>query len=435
VPSRSDAWTTTTAASRVAARTDRRPVAGGVYDRSADTTFITWAGRDEDNYVQAYDHRAGTWSAPVKVGDGDGDPHNYPTIVQADDGHLLVLRGMHNVELVMARSARPHSIDGEWTRHVIAEGAGATYPMPFKTANGDIFVFIRETVHHLDPAAPVDLRPVKYVRSTDNGRTWHSSQQLTGERWAIAPTGRPDNMNEIYIGQLRHQRAGRGRPERVHIVYTLAGGGPEGNRHDRYHRNLYYTVFTPGDLRFHSADGTDLGHRVDDATQERRLRIVETPLESLPPSRAGYLVRSPDYIQLVGTLAGRTPFVVWMQTGTDGVRSVHAAVWTPGGWRIRRLATGLWIREMEQLGPLTWRVYATGEDAPGIRTYLLRLGVFWRAGPVIDTPRPVQRVEVVTGHRDPARIIATGASGARDVAVADGDIYVAGTRMPGTLRR
>src|SRR5690242_8666480 len=173
-----------TVANRVAARSDRRPVAGGCHDRTVDTTFVTWAGQGEDNYVQAYDHRARSWCAPVKVGDGGGDPHNYPTILQADDGHLLVLRGMHNEELVLARSAKPHSIEGEWTQEVIAEGAGATYPMPFKTANGDIFVFVRQTVYHLDPAAPVDLRPVSYVRSTDHGRTWHSSQELTGHRWA-----------------------------------------------------------------------------------------------------------------------------------------------------------------------------------------------------------------------------------------------------------
>src|SRR6266545_2849461 len=164
-----------TAASGVAARSDRRPVAGGCYDRSADTTFVTWAGRHEDNYVQAYDHQTRAWSAPVKVGDGGGDSHNYPTIVQAGDGHLLVFRGMHNEKLVMARSARPHSTDGQWTEEVVAEGAGATYPMPLLTANGDIFVFVRETVRHLDPTTPTDLRPVKYVRSSDAGRSGSTS--------------------------------------------------------------------------------------------------------------------------------------------------------------------------------------------------------------------------------------------------------------------
>src|SRR5690242_14632389 len=37
--------TLTTTATNVAARTDRRPVAGGVYDARARTTFITWAGK------------------------------------------------------------------------------------------------------------------------------------------------------------------------------------------------------------------------------------------------------------------------------------------------------------------------------------------------------------------------------------------------------
>ncbi len=415
-----------TAASGVAARSDRRPVAGGCYDRSADTTFVTWAGRHEDNYVQAYDHQTRAWSAPVKVGDGGGDSHNYPTIVQAGDGHLLVFRGMHNEKLVMARSARPHSTDGQWTEEVVAEGAGATYPMPLLTANGDIFVFVRETVRHLDPTTPTDLRPVKYVRSSDHGRTWQDTQRLTGDRWAIAPTDRADNMNEIYIGQLRYQPAGRRRPERVHIVYTLAGGGPEGHLHDRYHRNVYYTVFTPADLRFSAADGTDLGTSVDDAAQERHLRIVKTPLATLPANPAGHLVRSPDYIQLVGALAGRTPFAVWMQTDTAGALSDHAAVWTPLGWYVRRLGTGIRVRDMEPVGPFTWRIYTTVDGTAGIHTYLLRLGAWWRPGPVVPTARPVQRVEVVTRYRDPARILATGASSARDVAVCDGDIHAIG---------
>jgi hypothetical protein len=359
-------------------------------------------------------------------GDGGADPHNYPTIIQAADGHLLVLRGMHNEELVVARSAKPHSIEGEWTQQVVAEGAGATYPMPVRTANGDLFVFIRQTVYRLDPTAPVDLRPVTYVRSTDNGRSWHSSQQLTGHRWALGPTGRADNMNEVYIGQLRHEAAGQGRPERIHIVYTLAGGGPEGNLHDRYHRNLYYTVFTPGDLRFRAANGADLGPCVDGPIQERRLRIVETPLAALPPHPAGHRVRSPDYIQLVGALGGRWPFVLWMQTDPAGVLGVHAAVWTRGGWRTRQLGTDLRIRDMEPVGRWTWRVYTTRDLAPDIQTHRLRLGLWWRPESVIATPRPVQRVEVVGDHRDPIRILATGSSSARDVAVADGDIYAAG---------
>ncbi len=417
--------TVMTPATAVAARTDRRPVAGGVYDRAAHTTFITWGGQREDNYIQSYDHRTGIWSAPVKVGNGEGDSHNYPTIVQARDGHLLVFHSLHNASLVVARSAAPHSIEGAWTEQVIPEGLGATYPMPFVAADGSVFVFIRETVHDFDPSFPTDFRPIKYVRSTDNGLTWRNSEQLTGEKWVIAPNGRADNMNEIYIGQLRYEPASFGRPERVHIVYTLAGGGPEGHLHDRYHHNIYHTYFTPADLHFHAADGRDLGTVIDDPDQEAFLRIVETPLLAAPFSR------SPDYIQLVGEVIG-LPFVVWMQLDTAGVLHDFVGIWTPSGWRTREVATGVRVRDMEPIHAFTWRVYATREGTTsGIGTYLLHAGSLWQDEMVIETPRAVQRIEVIGGYRDPARILASGASSAREVTVADGDVYVAGSGCRG----
>jgi hypothetical protein len=405
-----------TTATAVAARTDRRPVAGGVYDRKADTTFVAWGGQHEDNYVQAYNHRTGTWSPPTRIASGDDDSHNYPTLIQADDGHLLVFRGLHNKELWVARSPNAHSIDGTWTDTIIPAGLGATYPMPFKTNDGTIFVFIRETAGDFDPAYPTDTRPMKYVRSTDNGLTWKSSEELTGDRWNIAPLGRADNMNEIYIGQLRYEPA----HDRVAIVYTLAGGGPEGHLHDRYHRNVYYTYFTPADLHFHAADGRDLGTRVDDAEQEAYLKVVETPLQTVNP-------RSPDYISLVGTTLSALPFVLWMQLDATGLVHDHAAVWAAGHWFTQEIGTGARIRDMEPSGPATWRVYTTDDTKPsGIDTYQLLAGAVWRHESTIPTPKAVQRIEVITDNRDPARILATGASSARDVSTADGDIYVAG---------
>ena len=420
------AMTVMTPVTAAAARTDRRPVAGGVYDAVAHRTFISWGGVHEDNYVQAYDHGTGTWSAPVKVGDGLDDSHNYPTMVLAPDGHLLVFHNLHNTQLFVARSPKAHSIEGTWTEQVIAVGDGATYPMPFVADNGAVYVFIRETVRDLDHTSPVDLRPMKYVRSTDSGLTWSNTAQLTGDKYAIAPTDRPDNMNEIYIGQLRHVSAGWGRPERVLIVYTLAGGGVEGHLHDRYHHNIYYTYFTPADLHLHAADGRDLGTRIDDAEQEAYLKVADTPFLAAPYQR------SPDYISLVGEVVPGVPFVLWMQLDATGILHDNLAVRTPHGWQAREVATGVRVRDMEPSGLLTWRVYATGEPpagtpAPtGIQTFLFTAGFWWRAGQVIPTPQAVQRIEIITNGRDPARILATGASSARDVTTADGDVYVAG---------
>lgn len=404
----------TTTATNVAARSDRRPVAGGVFDKKVNRTFISWAGQYEDSYVQSYDHRKSTWSAPNRIADGASDAHNYPTMVQAGDGHLLVFRGMHNIELRMSRSPRPHSADGVWEETLISKNA-ATYPMPFVTRDGTIYVFYRETTRDLDGTTPTDTRPMLYVVSKDNGRTWKTSTELTGDRFAIGSTARADNMNEIYIGQLRQEGNGR-----VRIVYTLAGGGPEGNKHDRYHRNIYYTWFDPQNRHFYSAGGLDLGTQIDDADQEKHLKVAETPL-TLPNN-----VKSPDYIQQVGTTLGR-PFLLWfMGDEAGGPLRNHLSTWNGRKWETKEVARGLRTREVEPVDLLTWRVYATEDGKPNVNTYLVRLGRSWSPETVIPTAKPVQRVEVVENFRDPARAIFSGASSNRDVAIADGDIHVAG---------
>jgi hypothetical protein len=119
-----------------------------------------------------------------------------------------------------------------------------------------------------------------------------------------------------------------------------------------------------------------------------------------------------------------------MQVDAAGTLHDHSAVWSPpGGWRAREIGTGVRVRDMAQDGPLSWRVYGTDNaGTPGILTYRLTAGAGWRRESTIATPRPVQRIEVIDGYHDPARILATGASSAREVQVADGDIYVAGGR-------
>jgi BNR repeat-containing family member len=413
------AFTTMVAATRVASRTDRRPVSGGVFDPTVNKTFISWAGREEDAYVQAYDHGTGAWSAPVRVIGGRGDSHNYPTMVQAANGYLLLFVGMHNDQLVMARSPQPRSISGTWTVRSIAEGPAASYPMPFKTANGNLFVFFRETTNERNPSVPVDTRPLLYVRSTDHGVTWRSSAQITGQAFALGSTDRADHLNEVYVGQLRREAATGGRPERVHLVWTIAGGGPDRHLHDYFHKNIYYATFEPAALRFRNAQGADLGRQLN-RTDMDRCRVALTPL-----TRPGG-EQSPDYVQLVGWLGDGRPFVLWMTFDDNLLVHDMASVWTGSAWQTRQVATGLQIREMERLGSTSWRVYANRVGRPDIETCLLTSGQGWTPETVISTPTEVQRIELITGWRDPARILASGISSARDVSVADGSIYVAG---------
>lgn len=415
-PSEKAAFEVMTPASTAASRTDRRPNAGGIFDPVARKTFISWSGKAADTYVQAYDHRTGVWTAPKKIADGESDPHNYPTMLLAGDGHLLIFRGMHNKRTVLSRAPLAHSLDGTWTDVEVPEGPAASYPMPVKTVDGTLFLFYRETTKELDPAADSDFRPMKYLVSRDHGKTWTNSVRLTGKQWAFGSLGRADHMDEIYVGQLRYLPS----TGRIQFVYTLAGGGPAQHKHDVYHRNVYYLSFDVRTLRFFSAAGHDLGTQVDDAEQERYLKVVETPLE-LPGG-----LKSPDYILQVGTQRDGKPFVTWFQFDAAGSPRDFAGAWNGRNWEVREVANGLRLREIEQLDRGTWRVYATRDGKPDMETFLLENGRTWRPETVIITPKPVQRVEVITGFRDPARILATGASSARDVSVADGDIYVAG---------
>jgi hypothetical protein len=414
------AFTLLTPASGVAARTDRRPVAGGVHDRAGRATYICWGGQNEDSYVQAYDHHTGNWSAPNFVVGGRGDSHNYPTMVQAADGHVIIVIGMHNGETVVARSPRPHAVDGTWTSSVVPAGAAASYPMPLRTAAGELFVFFRETSRTLVPTVPQDTRPMLYMRSRDNGLTWQSCKEIGGLPFVLGSTARADNLNEIYVGQLRHQAAGPGHRERVQLVWTLAGGGPDQHVHDFFHKDIHYATFDPNTLRFHDVRGADLGSQLDDADQEQRCKVAVTPLTK-PGGQ-----KSPDYIQLVGSVLDGRPFVLWFSYDDTALIHNFASVWTGRGWRTTEVATGLRTREMEPVGPLTWRVYTTRDGQPDIETYLLTLGRFWRPEAVIPTPRPVQRIELVAGFQDPVRVLATGAASAREVTVADGDVYTAG---------
>ncbi|GAB3914707.1 hypothetical protein GCM10029964_126650 [Kibdelosporangium lantanae] len=404
-----------TAASTVASRSDRRPVAGGVYDPRTDQTYISWSGKDADAYVQAFDHRTRTFTPPKRIAAGEADSHNYPTMLQADDGHVLLIRGMHNTRTVISRAPQPHSLDGDWSTYEVAAGNAASYPMPFRTKDGTLFVFYRETTHDIDKKVPTDTRPMKYIVSRDNGLTWKNSGELTGRPFVVGSTNRADNMNEIYIGQLRQDPL----TGLVHIAYTLAGGGLTQHVHDFYHRNMYYVLFDPTTLHFTSAAGRDLGTQVDDLDQETYLKIAETPLEK-PGDQ-----KSPDYIQQVNSTFGR-PFVLWFTYDDNAVTHNKVSRWTGTTWETTEVATGLRTREIEQVNSVTWRVYATRDGKPNIETYLLTFARDWRPESMIPTAKPVQRIELIGGFHDPARILASGASTAREVAVADGDIYVAG---------
>lgn len=382
-----------TAAAGKAGPSDRRPVAGGVYDATVNRTFISWAGSNTDNYVQTYDNASRTISSPLLVGAGAGDPHNYPTTVLTDDGHLLVFRAMHNIQLYMARSNNPDSATS-FTDGPVSAAPAATYPMPLKADNGDVYVFYRETMATVT-TAPIDFRPMQYIVSSDNGRTFTNSTTLTGAPFVWGSQTRPDNMNEIYAGQIRHEEATANLPERFSMVWTLSGGGPGRHQHDLYHKDLYFAYFTPADRHFHDAAGDDLGPTLVEGTMARCL-VVTT----------GYSPHSPNYTQLVGSLDDGSPVVIW--TTSDSNPGMHTGHWNGTGWDIANFGSSPGLLDMERISPTSYRLYTSG--GAGVQTYTLSGGTTWTSEASVATPSGISRGVIITDYVDPARMILEGGS-------------------------
>lgn len=402
-------------------QTWKRPVAGGIYDKSVNQTFVAWLGENSNSYVQAFDHATGTWTAPKLVGQVSkseyfegADSHNYPLLIQANDGHLLVFYAEHSSELRLARSSKPHSIEA-WTDGVIPQGFSASYPIPLKTKGGDIYVFFRESSFFIDKTLDLDDRPMQYLVSTDNAKTWKHSKDLTGEKIALGSRDRPDNLDEIYMGQARYQPRMGLLHERIHLVWTLAGGGFEGPRHDRYHKDVYYAYFRPSNKHFYCAGGKDKGKSLSAADMKDCLVEDTGALTTSTP-------HSVDYIQLVHYTNKANPVLIYKLNHSTG-STMRSATWTGKNWVYGDVPTEGFILDMEKTGPNSFSFYAgrgqifayTTQDA----------GQTWKLDYSFSLPenKRVVKLNVIDDYKEPARFLITEAT--TDM-VPSADIFIAG---------
>ena len=316
-----------------AVRSARRPTTGGLYLPGTQQTVISWMGEEGHPYVAAYDHTRASWGEPTRIGTNpDPDYHNYPVLVETADGHLLAAYGAHDAPLKVARSERPGMIDGDWTNTTVSAAPASSYPFPFRAADGRIFIFYRETLDRIDSQYLDDDRPLRYVVSSDNGITWRNSNELTDDSFALGSVDRADNMDEIYVGQVRYLPATGTRQERVLISWTLAGGGVDDNKHDRYHRNMYVTYFRPYDLHFESVAGKDLGTQVTNDEMEGDCKVLDTGEPRFAMDSDDFDTHDVDYVSVVDERADGRPVVMF--TMFDGENLItHYGVWTGTAWQ------------------------------------------------------------------------------------------------------
>jgi hypothetical protein len=364
-------------------RTDRRPIPVGFHDARANKTFVSWMGPGSDAIVKAYDHASKTWSADKIAGNATfSDKHNYPALIKGKDDRLYVFYGCHNSPLRMAVSPDPLSIDGTWSDGNVGAAPDASYPAPIVTTEGVIYVFIRLTRRMNGHS---DDRPFALVKSADNGKTWT-------RQTVIDPYPRPDNLTEIYNGKITYQPAQGEQKARIHLAWTLAGGGPGRHEHDAYTRNVYYAYLDPSNDHLYDVAGRDLGTTIDNAEGEMNCKAVDTGCSNCA-HQAGYQV-SVNYND------DGTPLILFGHS-SNGLTAVRRE---GGAWAQKVITpqTGE-PRDIAKFGARSFQAFrTTGNTCLVYRT--TDGGATWKEETTIQAPHPVGRCHVIENHHPDVKI-------------------------------
>jgi hypothetical protein len=474
-PNTSNSLSTTVTTSANALRIDARGQQNGVYDKDTNRTFITWTGGDGKVYARQYNHGNSTWtpaltSSQVQVGTATTlptgtqttsglDGHYYSTIIQAKQSgtglnKLLVFHGQHydgpsntgdyiagvskvNDYLKLNTSPNASDVSGTWTEVEIPQAPGAAYPAPVRVANGDIYVFYREQSSVLSANSGFGLRPDDrpelYIYSTDNGVTWQKSKNVPAYPGVVVGTEEPskfaigswtdaNNLDEVYLGQLRYQPAINGKFERINLVYTLAGGACTlSTCHDVYHKDVFYTYFQPSNKHFYclnssNVTGIDLGASLSKTEMDTHCRIESTGANPWDQTAYNTNEFSPyfkpiEYRQFVHWTDSGNPIVVYRRGNSNGTTQttddtfiVKSTFWTGSSWSSGTVGNTGYPQDIDKVGDKSFILYFSNRI-----TYTTDDGgATWTQGTTLTLPTGsagFRTISVVDGYRDPMRLV------------------------------
>ena len=131
-------------------------------------TYITYNGLSDEPFITAYDHAAGTWATPVKIGTSDqvnGDDHGQPSMLIDSSGYIHVMWDAHNSSPKYSKSTSAEDISA-WTSMTtpVAAPAEATYPQLIQFSTGVIYLFYR--------SVGTTSSYWGYKTSNDDGANW-----------------------------------------------------------------------------------------------------------------------------------------------------------------------------------------------------------------------------------------------------------------------
>jgi len=321
----------------------------GIYNETANKTWVTWAGEKMNAYVREYDHSNRQWSDSKIIGeipDDDffkydwseqqRDHHNYPKMTQLNNGKLIVVNSAHNSRLYKSISPSAHTIAGWDSTHYQEikngnEAIHATYPLVNKASNGDVYIFYRYTT---DEA--MDYRPLEMIKSSDNGVTFTKPVRVIDTQNAM-----PSNLNEVYNDGFTHEPAHGDIPERFLVGWTMAGGGSS-NKHDVYHKNVYFAYFYPETDSWSDVAGNNLGSTIDEHEIVKCLVLDSGEIDSDNKHAIKY--------DFTASYTDRgTPVLLYSrQIGNN--KYFSWARWTGSEWISVNIASGKSLRMIEKVG-------------------------------------------------------------------------------------
>jgi len=203
-------------------------------------TYLVWmkkggAGFNCDSMIMSYNHLTGERSDSYICNTGIAggtDPHAYPSVIVADDGHIIVarekLRGTgennHNSMIYINKSDYPED-ETSWVQALAHNedywsdvGDDSTYRLTYsvlaKTKNGFLYMWARDIVHK-----------IRIYKSMDNGVSWDGFG--TGEGPGLAVYDGP--VDELcYNEQIKHPLG-----DKLFMVINPAVPG-------NYRENIFY---------------------------------------------------------------------------------------------------------------------------------------------------------------------------------------------------
>ncbi len=256
----------------------RRPFGAGVHVEATQTSAVCWNGEGMSVYARQFDHRGGRWGPARRIWKNNWttkwDYHNYPTMVLAPDGHLLIFFFQHSQRAYMLRSPRPGTIEGTWKRTALPVSRPA-YPMPIVYGK-TIYLFYSRS----DNIAQA-YRTYRYIKSTDNGRSWSEVRMAIDSQQKV-----PGRFDEVYALDYHVQLPAQDRAGRIHLTWEMHGGPG----HNIGSRNNHLVYFLPESDTFQAVDGTDLGAWVDFQEMEAKCVVQRGGAERGHP--LGYSIKS-----------------------------------------------------------------------------------------------------------------------------------------------